>query len=89
MKCRRAWRGPDKAQARAQGWPRLALVWPPGWLPSAPLLTPASLRKNKILGFYPVQFREYLLYNFSEIQKQQKTGTGTAALVNRLVPEKC
>ena len=81
--------GPDRGQARAQGWPRLTLVWPRGWLPSVPLLAPASLRKNKTQGFCPVQFREYLLYNFSEIQKQQKTGTGTAALVNRLVPEKC
>jgi hypothetical protein len=25
-------------------------------------------------GFYFVQFREYFLYNFSETQKQQKTG---------------
>jgi hypothetical protein len=30
-------------------------------------------------GFGFVQFREYFLCNFSEIQKQQKTGTGTVA----------
>ena len=81
--------GPDIGQAPAQGWPCLALVWPRGWLPLVPPLALGSLRKNKTLGFCPVQFREYLLYNFSEIQKQQKTGTGASALVNWLVPEKC
>jgi hypothetical protein len=30
-------------------------------------------------GFGFVQFREYFLSNFSETQKQQKTGTGTVA----------
>ena len=81
--------GPNTGQAWARVRPRLGLVWPPDWLPSVRLLAPASLRKNKTLGFCPLQFREYLLYNFSKIQKQQKIGTGTAALVNRLVPEKC
>jgi hypothetical protein len=35
--------------------------------------------KNKRFGFRFVPFREYFLYNFSETQKQQKTGTGTVA----------
>jgi hypothetical protein len=35
--------------------------------------------KNRKFGFRFVQFLEYFLYNFSEIQKQQKTGTGTMA----------
>jgi hypothetical protein len=35
--------------------------------------------KNRRFGFPFVQFREYFLCNFSEIQKQQKTGTGTVA----------
>ena len=81
------------AQTQARRGPRAGRAWAlSGHLagsPAAPLLAPSSLRRNKTLGFCPVQFREYLLYNFSEIQKQQKTGTGTAALVNRLVPEKC
>jgi hypothetical protein len=33
--------------------------------------------KNRRFGFCFVQFREYFLYNFSEIQKEQKTGTST------------
>src|SRR4051794_6347156 len=28
--------------------------------------------KNKMLGFCPVQFQEYFMYNFSRTQKQQK-----------------
>jgi hypothetical protein len=35
--------------------------------------------KNRRFGFRFVQFREYFLCNFSETQKQQKTGTGTVA----------
>ena len=81
--------GPDTGQARAQVWPRLGVVWPPPGSAASSLLAPASLRRNKVLDFCPVQFQEYFLYNFSEIQKQQKIGTGTPALVNRLVPEKC
>ena len=81
--------GPDVGQAQARPWPRLALVWPASWSSAAPLLAPSSFRINIMYGVCPVQFREYFLYNFSEIQKQQKTGTGAAALVNRLVPEKC
>ena len=71
--------GPHVGQAWAKGCPRLGLVWPPGWSSVAPLLASSSLRKNMTLGFCPVQFREYFLYNFSEIQKQQKTGTSTTA----------
>jgi hypothetical protein len=32
---------------------------------------------NRNFGFHFVQFREYFLCNFSETQKQQKTGTDT------------
>src|SRR3954462_12769787 len=60
--------GPDTGQARAQGWPLLARVWPPYGPPSTLLLSPSLLRRNKVLGFCPVQFREYFLYNFSETQ---------------------
>jgi hypothetical protein len=35
--------------------------------------------KNRRFSFCFVQFGEYFLYNFSETQKQQKTGTGTMA----------
>jgi hypothetical protein len=50
---------------RSQGLGRTPL-WC-GW-PLAPL------RKNRRFGFCFVQFREYFLCNFSETQKQQKTG---------------
>src|SRR3954464_7376229 len=71
--------GPDATQARARVRPRLGGVWPPGSPPSGLLLTQFSLRDLIMLAICPMQFREYFLYNFSEIQKQQKTGTGTVA----------
>jgi hypothetical protein len=37
------------------------------------------VRKNRRFGFSFVQFREYFLYNISDIKKLQKTGTGTVA----------
>jgi hypothetical protein len=37
------------------------------------------VEKNRRFGFCFIQFREYFLYNFSEIQKQQKIENGTVA----------
>jgi hypothetical protein len=66
--------GPHHRAAWARGRPH------PWWCghPVAPLrllfgLLEASLN-IWMFGFCFVQFREYFLYNFSEIQKQQKTG---------------
>src|SRR3954464_7245372 len=70
---------PDATLARAQAWPHRGGVWPPGWPHSGHFLAQSSLRDYKVLATCPVQFREYFLYSFSEIQKQQKTGTGTVA----------
>ena len=46
--------------------------------PLAPLRLPFGPRpssgQNRSFGLRFVQFREYFLYNFSETQKQQKTG---------------
>src|SRR4051794_37867757 len=71
--------GKDCTQARARVGPRLGGVWPPGCPPSDVLPAQSSLRDFKVLAICPMQFREYFLYNFSEIQKQQKRGTGTVA----------
>ena len=46
--CRRAWRGPDKGQARAQAWPRLGMVWAPR-PPLTPPLRPYILCLGKTL----------------------------------------
>jgi hypothetical protein len=67
---------PRRVQGVARAW---------GWSgrPMAPLPqlfgSSGALRENNDFGFCPVQFREYLLCNFSETQKQQKIGTGTMA----------
>jgi hypothetical protein len=45
--------------------------------PSSPLWTLCHVGKNRNFRLCFVQFREYFLCNFSEIQKQQKTGTHT------------
>jgi hypothetical protein len=71
-------------------WSHHLVAWPGGgprhpmvWLPLGPspslLWTPSSCQVNRNSSFYFVQFREYFLCNFSETQKQQKTGTGTVA----------
>jgi hypothetical protein len=72
-------RGPHHLVARPGDGPCHPMVrLPPG--PSSSLLwTPASCQVNRNFGFCFVQFREYFLCNFSQIQKQQKTGTGTMA----------
>jgi hypothetical protein len=74
--------GPGGLTTRGRG-PRAGRATPwCGW-PVAPLgllfgLLEASLNIRRF-GFYFVQFREYFMCNFSETQKQQKTGTGTVA----------
>src|SRR4051794_37847549 len=71
--------GPDNTQAWARVGPRLGGVWPPSGPPSGVLPAQSSLLDFKVLSICPMQFREYFLYIFSEIQKQQKTGTRTMA----------
>src|SRR3954453_19331968 len=71
--------GPDTYQARPGLGLRRPSVWPPHGPTSSPLLVVASWRNYKMLDFCPMQFREYFLWNFSEIQKQQKTGTDIVA----------
>jgi hypothetical protein len=51
--------------------PRVWLVPSP---PPALLQSSSYVRKNRRFGLRFVQFREYFLCNFSETQKQQKTG---------------
>jgi hypothetical protein len=63
--------------ARPRGGPRHHQVWPPLGLSSALLWTPSSCQIISDFNFYFIQFREYFLCDFSETQKQQKTGTGT------------
>jgi hypothetical protein len=65
----RRWaRWPHHLVARARGRLRHPMVR----LPSGP--PPSRVGKNRNFGFCFVQFREYFLCNFSETQKQQKTG---------------
>src|SRR3954447_25920418 len=63
----------------APGW-GLA-TWQP---PSGLLLAPGVFWYIRDFGFCLVQFREYFICNFSEIQKQE---LALWLLVNRLVPE--
>jgi hypothetical protein len=77
-------RGPHHLVAWPGDGPRHPMVrLPPGCSPSL-LWTPSSCQVNRNFGFHFVQFREYFLCNFSEIQKQELT---LWHLVNRLVPE--
>jgi hypothetical protein len=76
----RGWtRGPHHLVVRSWGGPRHPMVRPPPGPPLSLLWTPSSCQVNRNFGFRFVQFREYFLCNFSETQKQQKTGTGTVA----------
>jgi hypothetical protein len=60
--------------ARPRAGPRHHKVWlAPGSSPAF-LWTLSSCQVIRDFGFYFVQFREYFLCNFSETQKQQKTG---------------
>jgi hypothetical protein len=76
----RGWtRGPHHLVARPGGGPCHPMVrLPPGCSPSL-LWTSSSCQVNRSFGFHFIQFREYFLCNFSETQKQHKTGTGTVA----------
>jgi hypothetical protein len=76
----RGWtRGPHHLVARSGGGPRHPMVRPPpSWYPSL-IWTSSSCQLNRNFSFHFVQFQEYFLCNFSETQKQQKTGTGTVA----------
>jgi hypothetical protein len=68
-------RGGLTRRGRSQGLGHAALVC--GHLVAPLRLLFGSLevsRKNKTSGTYFVQFREYFMCNFSETQKQQKTG---------------
>jgi hypothetical protein len=71
--------GPHHLVARTGGGLRHPMVRPRLGLALSPLWTPSSLQVNRNFGFRFVQFREYFLCNFSETQKQQKTGTDTVA----------
>jgi hypothetical protein len=72
-------RGPQQGLARPGGRPRHPMVWPPPGPPPSLLWTPSSCQVNRNFGFRFVQFWEYFLCNFFEIQKQQKTRTSTMA----------
>jgi hypothetical protein len=72
-------RGPHHLVAQQGGGPRHPMVRStPGPTPSL-LWTPYSLEVNRNFGVCFIQFPKYFLCNFSETQKQQKTGTGTMA----------
>ena len=68
--------GPHTTWWRGQGG-RRPMVWEAHEPTLAPLRTPCTCWKNRDFGLHFVQFREYFQNNFSEIQKQQKTGSGT------------
>jgi hypothetical protein len=63
----------------ARGGPRHPMVWMPSGPPPALLWTLSLCQVIRNFSFCFVQFQEYYLCNFSETQKQQKTGTGTVA----------
>jgi hypothetical protein len=66
--------GPHHRVACPGVHPRHPLVWfPPGPPPTLPW-TPFHVGGNRTFGLRFVQFQEYFLCNFSETQKQQKTG---------------
>jgi hypothetical protein len=60
--------------AQPGGGPRHPMVRLPSGPPSSLLWTPSSCQVNRKFGFHFIQFQEYFLCNFSETQKQQKTG---------------
>jgi hypothetical protein len=71
----RRWaRWPHHVVARPGAGPRQPMVWLASGPPSSHLRSSQSFGKNRRFGFCFVQFREYFLCNFSETQKQQKTG---------------
>jgi hypothetical protein len=74
----RGWtRGPHHLVVRPGCAPRHPMVrLPPGCSPSL-LWTLSLCQVNRNSSFRFIQFQEYFLCNFSETQKQQKTGTST------------
>jgi hypothetical protein len=71
--------GPHHTLARPEGGAHYQVVWLPPGPPPSLLWTPSRVGKNRNFRLRFVQFREYFLCNFSETQKQQKTGTDTVA----------
>jgi hypothetical protein len=65
--------------ARPRGGPRHHQVWLAPGLSPALLWNPSSCQVIRDFNVCFIQFREYFLCNFSETQKQQKTGTDTVA----------
>jgi hypothetical protein len=70
---------PHHSVARPGVQPHHQVVWPPPGPPSSLLWTPSHVGENRNFGLRFVQLQEYFLCNFSETQKQQKTGTSTVA----------
>jgi hypothetical protein len=66
-----------------RGGGRQPMVWLPRCPPSSLLWTLSLCQKKYevwlLFRLIPRIFQEYFLYNFSEIKKQQKTGTDTMA----------
>jgi hypothetical protein len=60
--------------ARPRPGPRNRRVWLAHGPSPALLWTPSSCQVIRDFSFCFVQFQEYFVYNFSETQKQQKTG---------------
>src|SRR4051812_42193293 len=85
MRGNRSW--PDNTQARPGLGPHLGHVWATPGPSATPLLAPGVFWYIRDFGFCLVQFREYFICNFSEIQKQEKQELALRHLVNRLVPE--
>ena len=83
---RRRRRAPSGAQARPRCGPRLGGVWSL-WAPPAGILLALDLfpRENNSRKC-PADSEKLPQTNFSETKRQQKTGTDTRHLVNRLVP---
>jgi hypothetical protein len=71
--------GPTPPGGAARGGARHPMVCLPPGPPPYLLWTLSRVEKNRNFGLRFVQFREYFLCNFSETQKQQKTGTSTVA----------
>ena len=80
----RPW-APHHVPARPEVGPLHHMVWRGRGSPPSPLSTLCTCWENRRLSFRPVQFREYVLCNFSETKNSRKHATGTWHLVNRLV----
>ena len=68
--------GPDKAQARAPGWPRLGCVWPPWPTSDGDPSRISSSREPKIGGSHKEVFRRcYEAENTRERKALRQTGS--------------